>query len=106
MVPKSSLAYILVAPCVPLKRGGRETYTYYAEENADLVIGAVVRIPFGKRSLEGVVLQTGLKRPNYPTKPISSFRNIVLTPQQITYASWMSSVAKGGIGYTLRLFIP
>ncbi len=101
---KGGLTYVLVAPCVPL--GGRETYTYYAHAGQDVAIGQVVSIPFGRRVIDGVVVQTGIKRPAYPTKPIAALRDIVLTPQQMDYASWMSALAHGSLGYTLRLFIP
>ncbi len=107
MAPKSSLAYILIAPCIPLPKGGHEAYTYHTEElNDTLSEGRVVRVSFGKRKILGVVLQGDIKRPRYPTKPIDSVLDISLTSSQMEYARHISRIARGGLGFTLRLFIP
>lgn len=104
MAPK--LTYVLVAPCIPLPRSGHEAYTYHAEDNTDIGEGTVVRISFGKRKILGVVLQVAVRRPRYPTKPIGTVLDIVLTPSQMEYATWIAKIAHGGLGFTLRLFIP
>lgn len=107
MAPKSPLVYVLVAPCIPLPKGGHEAYTYHVETGEDnLREGSVVRMPFGKRKILGVVLQSDIKRPRYPTKPIATVLDSVLTPSQLEYAKWISRTMHGGLGFTLRLFIP
>ncbi len=105
MAPKSSLTYVLVAPCIPLPKGGHEAYTYHVED-AEVAEGAVVRISFGKRKILGVVLQGSVRRPRYPTKPIATVLDIALTSSQMEYAKWIARIAHGGLGFTLRLFIP
>lgn len=105
MAHKSSLAYVLVAPCIPLPKGGHAAYTYHVE-NTEVLEGTVVRMSFGKRKILGVVLQANVRRPRYPTKPIDGVLDIVLTPSQMEYAAWIARIAHGGIGFTLRLFIP
>lgn len=105
MAPKSSLTYVLVAPCIPLPKGGHEAYTYHVEDT-QVQEGSVVRISFGKRKILGVVLQPSVRRPRYPTKPITTVLDIVLTPHQMQYAKWIARIAHGGLGFTLRLFIP
>ncbi len=107
MAPKSSVSYVLVAPCIPLPKGGHEAYTYHIE-NIDeaLRTGSVVRISFGKRKILGVVLQSDIRRPRYPTKPIAAALPITLTASQLRFAKWIASASHGGLGYTLRLFIP
>ena len=97
------LNYVQVAPCIPLKFGGHESYTYYT--NQDIPEGTVVHIPFGKRSVMGVVVQTGVRKPRYPTKQISKIIDAVLTAHQLAFAHRIAQQAHGGLGYTLRMFI-
>lgn len=107
MVRKQQLVYVLVAPCVPMMGSGRQAYTYHAEMIDDrLVDGRVVRMPFGKRKILGVVLQIGIKRPRYPTKPITTVLDTTLTSQQMQFAKLLAKSMHGGLGFTLRLFIP
>lgn len=106
MAPKNSLTYVLVAPCIPLMGHGHEAYTYHVEMVDGLVVGSVVRISFGKRKILGVVLQVGVKRPRYPTKPVTKILDTVVTAQQMQFAKLLSEALHGGLGFTLRLFIP
>ncbi len=107
MVPKNSLVYVLVAPCIPLMGHGHEAYTYHTEPvYSRMVAGSVVRISFGKRKILGVVLQVGVKRPRYPTKPIATVLDTILTKQQMEFATQLARFAHGGLGFTLRLFVP
>ncbi|HLC48899.1 MAG TPA: hypothetical protein VJI96_00750 [Candidatus Andersenbacteria bacterium] len=106
MAPSSSLTYVLVAPCIPLPKGGHTAYTYHSGKNIQISVGSIVRISFGKRKILGVVLQANIKRPRYPTKPIASVLDVSLTPLQMQYANVIARLCHGGIGFTLRLFIP
>lgn len=108
MARNSSTHYALIAPCVSMPKGGRESYTYHYDVqdiNNTIQIGRVVRIPFGKRTITGVVLDPSIRRPPYPTKAIGTVLGDVLTDQQIEYARWIADAAHGGLGYTLRLFV-
>ena len=112
MAHKNSLTYVLVAPCIPLMGHGHEAYTYHCETLEDrqvggrLLVGSVVRVSFGKRKILGVVLQIGVKRPRYPTKPIAVILDTTLTNQQMQFATLLAQAARGGLGFTLKLFIP
>lgn len=96
------LHYVQVAPCIPLPTG-RQSYTYHTQEG--LYEGTLVRIPFGKRNIDGVVVQTGVRKPKYPTKAITKITGTVLTPEQLQFGHWISYHMHGSLGYTLRLFI-
>src|SRR3989344_2812799 len=89
MAPKTSLTYVLIAPCIPLPKGGHEAYTYHTETTDNrLVDGSVVRVSFGKRKILGVVLQVRIKRPRYPTKRVDKVLDTILSSSQIQYAKW------------------
>lgn len=99
------IQYIQVAPCISLKFGGHESYTYHVDGTEQIVEGAIVRIPFGKRNVTGVIIKIGTHKPHYSTKQISKITDVVLTAQQLEFAHWISEHAHGGLGYTLRLFV-
>lgn len=97
--------YVQVAPCIPLKFGGHESYTYYIGGSEEVTEGTVVRIPFGKRNVTGVVVKTDVGKPRYPTKQITKTTGVILTAEQLQFAHWIAASAHGGLGYTLRLFV-
>lgn len=100
----SNIHYVQVAPCIPLQFGGKEFYTYHIDQDQVVPEGALVRIPFGKRSIQGVIVKIDIKKPRYPTKPIRTITRTVLTKEQMKFAHWIAKYAHGGLGYTLRLF--
>jgi len=106
MARKSFVTYVLVAPCIPLFNSGHEAYTYHVPENVQIEENTVVRISFGKRKILGVVLQIGIRRPQYPTKVVTSILDTVLTSHQMQFAKEIAGLAHGGLGFTLRLFVP
>ena len=106
MARNSGVAYVEVAPCAPLGKRGRDTYTYFVFKDDDVGIGSVVKIPFGKRMIMGVVTVLDVQKPSYPTKQISSITGVALTALQIRYAQWIADMAHGGFGFTARLFLP
>ncbi len=106
MAPKNDIRYVQVAPCVPLGARGHEAYTYYVSHEADVRSGQVVRIPFGKRTITGVVVKTGIAKPLYPTKEILKVLPLVLSSLQLQFGAWLADSAHGGVGFTLRLFLP
>lgn len=101
----NTLQYVQVAPCIPLPLGGRQSYTYHEDGGSTIQEGSVVRVPFGKRQVDGVVLQTAIRKPRYPTKAVTKTTNITLTPQQMKFGQWIARHMCGSLGYTLRLFI-
>lgn len=85
---------------------GHEAYTYHVEMADTIVVGSVVRVSFGKRKILGVVLQVDVRRPQYPTKPVTTILDSFLTSEQMQFAKEIAHVAHGGLGFTLRLFLP
>lgn len=96
-----------MAPAVPLPAPGRQSFTYHVPAGAESIgLGSVVRIPFGKRRVTGIITRLHQKAPSFPTKLLQPAANLTLTRQQISFAKWISATLKGGLGYTLRLFLP
>lgn len=95
--------YFDVAPAIPLSPG-KELFTYQSEEK--LIPGAIVRVPIGRRQVNGVVIGKLKKKPPYRTKDISRVFSAALTPQQLAFGAQIAGVALGGLGFTLRLFYP
>jgi primosomal protein N' len=106
MASKKSVVYVGVAPCVPLGKRGQSAYTYYVSQEEKIHIGSVVKIPFGKRSIMGVVTIIGAQRPSYPTKEIKTVTAIRLTDTQMKLVQWIADACHGGFGFTARLFLP
>lgn len=100
----SNIRYVQVVPCIPLQFGGKEFYTYHTDRDQRVSEGTLVRIPFGRRNIQGVVVRINIKKPRYPTKPIRMIPRTVLTKEQMKFAKWIAKHAHGGLGYTLRLF--
>lgn len=106
MARSTALQYIGVAPCVPLGARGKEWYTYSARHDDAVKVGSVVRAPFGKQAVYGVVMECNLQRPSYPTKMIQTVTTVVLTDLQMQFARFIADSAHGGFGFTARLFLP
>ncbi len=106
MAGNKKVRYVAVAPCVPLGKRGQDSYTYYVSSEDDVRIGQVVKIPFGKRSIMGVVTALDLQRPSYPTKQIKTITAVQLTESQMRLAEWIADACHGGFGFTARLFLP
>lgn len=102
--------YVDVAPAVPLPARGRSLYTYRlpkdgGERGEDILFRAV-EIPFGGRRVRGVIMAVHATPPAFPTQPIRRLSQVRLTPQQVGLARWIASTMQGGLGFTLRLFLP
>lgn len=75
------------------------------KDSARLRAGSIVRIPFGKRRVVGIILDLYSRVPTFPVKLLTP-TNVTLTPHQIKFARWIAETMHGGLGYTLRLFLP
>lgn len=106
MAGNKKVRYIAVAPCVPLGKRGQDSYTYFISSENEIFLGSVVKIPFGKRSIMGVVTALDLQRPSYPTKQVKTITKIQLTHIQMQFSQWLADVCHGGFGFTARLFLP
>lgn len=95
-----------VAPAVPLPATGPQTYTYQLppECQASIRKYSSVTIPFGHRTVSGVVMKLHQTPISTHLKALSAVSPVILTKQQVAFARWLARVSHGGLGYTLRLF--
>lgn len=100
--------YAEVAPAIPLPVTSAETYTYIVPQPiTDQVQPYMpVTIPFGRRTVLGVIMRLHQQSVPYRTKPLQLAAPIALTAQQVEFGQWLSQTMQGGLGYTLRLFFP
>lgn len=97
-----------VALPVPVER----PFTYKAPVDADSEIPTGVRVvvPFGRRTLTGVVVgrPSGSELPPAKLKPIRDVLDAipVFTPEMLELAEWMSRYYLSPIGETLRTMLP
>ncbi len=104
-----STEYINVAPLTIIGRLSSPFFTYSVPQELSLSIGNLVLIPFGKRSIRGIVIEISKKKKfAYTVKPISRLlsNNIFLTGSQIKLTSSLSKTM--GISQTsvLRFMLP
>lgn len=106
-----SKQYVEVAPAVPLKAGSRQTYTYHLPArltgpSPHELKHQIVRIQFGRRNIIGVIMAVNDRTPAYRTRPVSELFPYRLTETQVAFAYWLAATLQGGLGFTLRLFLP
>jgi len=109
MVTKAKPAeYAEVAPAVPLPGAGKQTYTYRipAAAKKNISLFSEVGIPLGKRSVKGFVVDLHSKAVRFPTKMLTAPNSVQLTAYQVAFAQWIARSMHGGLGYTLRMFLP
>ena len=95
--------YYEVAPN-QIVRANSATYTYSSER--ELVIGQLVGISIGKKSLVGVVMRAA-KKPAYETKPIASIiENAPLPQPLVTLADWLSGYYATHLATVLQTILP
>lgn len=102
---RSSPTFAEVAPAVPLA-GSRTTYTYQVPQTGTVAARSAVTIPFGPRRVTGIVVEIHRRRPRYALKSIVATTSTQLTENQFQFAHHLARVMRGGLGFTLRLFLP
>lgn len=96
-----------VAPAVPLPATARQTYTYRLSKKTDEAINyRSVSIPLGPRRVRGVIMRETKGTPRYVVKDAKLMPTAALTHAQVEFAEWLHTTQRGGLGYTLRLFVP
>ena len=105
---KTSYKYAEIAPAIPLTAKSPQTYTYQLPEDKRLIIQLFnrVKIPFGKRTIMGTIINLHNSKPRYAVKKLVAGSPAALTAKQVTFAGWLADTMQGGLGYTLRLFQP
>lgn len=98
-----------IAPVVPIPPGNRQVFSYLSEE--PILRGSLVWIPFGPRTIQGVVLSCSeiarAERPTGRFKYVKSvMRESFLTDDQISLAEAISKECLSPLGRTFRHFLP
>ncbi|NTW15123.1 MAG: primosomal protein N' [Candidatus Moranbacteria bacterium] len=98
-----------IAPVVPVPLRNRQAYTYLS--GRDLPRGTLVTVPFGPRTVRGIVLSSSAVAdgtlPSGRLKPIRAvIRESFLTERQVSLAESVSSECLTPLGSTLRHFLP
>lgn len=101
--------YVNVAPAVPLAITAKSTYTYQLplsfEYSGELLHRPVI-VPWRGRSIRGVIMAVHRRPPVFQTQPVRRLATASLTVEQVAFARWIAHTMQGGLGYTLRLFLP
>jgi primosomal protein N' (replication factor Y) len=97
---------VVVPVRIPLNR---EQFFYYIH-NKPLPVGTLIKVPFGKRFLEGIVLESkdDFKRlGNIKLKKISEvIAEKFITPKQVKLAKFISDYYFSSLGIVMKSFIP
>ncbi|MEI7749456.1 MAG: primosomal protein N' [Candidatus Moraniibacteriota bacterium] len=106
---RDTIYFCDVAPVVPIPLGNRQAFSYLSE--ASIPRGSLVWIPFGPRTIKGVVLNCSevarAERSSGRFKYIKSIiRESFLTDGQMTLAESVSKECLTPLGKTLRHFLP
>lgn len=104
-MPRAALRLAQVAPAVPLPAQGRQVFSYRVPRGVKITHGQAVSVPFGKRRVLGIVVDITAKSSLLNLKALAPLP-FALTSHQIQFAQWIATTMRGGLGYTLRLFLP
>lgn len=83
-----------------------ESFTYRIPENTSVKLGQIVKVPFRKQKLSGIVRTIHQKTPSYPTKLIEEISELILPDWQMQLATWMSERYKCSFAKVIALFVP
>lgn len=84
------------------------SYTVPLDLASKIIIGSVVKIPFGKRKIRGVVfeLMEEVKKEKYSLKPIAGLEETFLPKSFLKVARWMREYYLCSLGEAISLFLP
>ena len=98
------MPYVEVAVDAP---AGRPTYSYGVPDRTDVSPGQLVWVPFGPRTVRGVVVAVTPEPSHETTRPITSVSaDVVLSPRQLDVASFISARYLCSLFSALALFLP
>lgn len=93
--------YVEVA--VAKQRGGSRLYTY--ESDIALSVGAIVVVPFGKKSATGIVYAV-VKKPLFATRQITTVIPFVLPQTSMELLQWLFNFYPDDYGVLAQLLLP
>jgi primosomal protein N' (replication factor Y) (superfamily II helicase) len=94
--------YLLICP-VGVIGGQSDSLTYHYDVACPT--GTVVKIPFGKKTVTGVVVDT-VAKPGFTTKAIAGILSETLTPELLQLAIWMSEYYASRLSLVLQAMLP
>lgn len=94
--------YVLVCP-IGVIGGKEDLLTYHADSH--LPVGSLVKIPFGSRQKQGVVIQPTSK-PTFTTKPVTQILTDTLPGQLMELAQWISEYYGVRLATVLQTVVP
>ena len=81
-----------------------QVFTYESDDQT-LEVGQIVIVPFGKAMEVGMIMQTGVSKPDYTIKKIETVtKGIQLNEINIKFLKWVSDYTLAPIGSVLKLF--
>lgn len=96
--------YYLVAPS-SVVRADAHAFTY--SHDSPLAIGTLVRVPVGKKNINGIVLEHVKQPPAFATKPIDSILVSQPLPQPLVQlAIWLQDYYAAHLGLVLQTILP
>ncbi len=99
-----------VVQIAPLENTGQMSseFSYLIPENFDLKIGTLVKAPFGRKDIEGIVIRKdSIEQPKFKLKPVTMIiENEALRPYHIELAKWMSLRYITPLGVALKTMLP
>lgn len=99
-----------VVQIAPLENTGRMSsdFSYLIPEKFDLKIGTLVKVPFGKKEIEGIVIcKESIEKPKFKLKSVKMIvENEALKSYHIDLARWMSIRYMTPLGVVLKTMLP
>ncbi len=98
-----------IAPVLPIPLGNRQVFSYLSE--SEIKRGALVWIPFGPRTVKGVILACAeITRAEHPSGRFKFVKSVIreafLTDGQVSLAESVSKECLTPLGKTFRHFLP
>ncbi len=96
--------YYLVAPQL-IGRGDEDAFTYHSDQK--LAVGTLVRVSFGRRAVNGIVLRVLPTKPTFKTKPIDSLVAPAPLPEPLVkLARWLGEYYATHLATVLQTILP
>ena len=75
----------------------KKLFTYSIPDNMQNLAqeGAKVKVPFGRRTVEGYIWKLTASKPSFPVKPLQEVKSQAFTPSQVQLAHWMAGYHLG-----------
>lgn len=82
------------------------TYKISSKLEADLKIGSLVLVPFGRRQIRGLIIKIHDNKPGYPTKELVGILAFEISKARIATILWISKYYFCSLGEAFKFFLP